>query len=551
MRILVCFLVFMGFNLTLWAQSISLQTPKSVQVGEAFQLNIVVDGADLDQLELPDMKGFDIVGGPMRSSSVSIINGQVSKTASLSYELLAKSKGTFKLGPVSMKINGAMVQSNIASIEVGGEASIDPSVAGSDVFMRIETYPKQDAYYVGQQIMVKYVVYYNQSIQFNNFLSEPNFNHFFVQPIDLNNNERSSMQINGKNYSKAVISAMAIFPQKAGNWELGKLSCKFGVEDGMSGSGFFATRSYKPLVLNSNDLNLQIRQLPEGAPASFSGAVGQYSFRASADRQSIALNESLKLNLEIEGNGDHKLIQGPKLFLGSDLEVYEPNKLDEQTDYNQEYVFHKTGFQYFVVPQKQGDFRISPEFAYFDPVQEKYMTLHADSLSFQVVAASNTPLTQENTPQESTKTGWPSWVYGLMGAAGFGILGFLGFFFFGKTKDAQTKKEYRSSFAPKKAKAKKGLNEFPEISTDDPNFYRTLTNTIFKTVCQLYTKTAIQQTTPGMVEAVLENAGPAKSSELKEILLLCEEKVFYDNGHVEDRAALYSRTQEFFNSLRA
>lgn len=553
MRLRLFFLFFLFAFYTLSGQSIRINAPKSVQVGEAFQIAVEVDGADLDQLQLPDFTGFDVVGGPMRSSSVSIINGQMSKTASLGYELMAIKAGTFTIGSASVMINGKKLSSKPVTITVGGRSQSDPAVANADVFVRMEVSPKQDAYYVGQQIVVKYVVYYNQNIQFDEYLEEPAFEHFFVQAVDMKDNERSTLQINGKVYSKAVMTVIALFPQKEGRWNVGKLKCKFSIEDGVSGSGFFATRTYKPLVLESNELEIFVKQLPANAPASFSGAVGDYSFSAAADKQSLATNESLKLNIEIEGNGDHKLIQGPKLSLGKDLEVYDPNKIDEQIDYDQEYIYHKSVFQYFVVASNSGSYRIAPEFSYFDPVNGKYVSLTADTIQFDVVSAKSTFQNEDQSSQATSAKGLPSWAYGLMGAGLFGLLGGLIYFIWSRISqkdhlksDDQSNKKDQRRISKSRTNKVPGL-EIPEVNTHD--FYKKVNDFIHKASMTKLKDQGIPNTTPGIVGAIQFHKGEEISRIARSILIKCEEKMFFDNGNMEEREEIIKNTKDLLDHL--
>ncbi|MCB0649131.1 MAG: protein BatD [Saprospiraceae bacterium] len=553
MRLRLFFLFFLFAFYTLSGQSIRINAPKSVQVGEAFQIAVEVDGADLDQLQLPDFTGFEVVGGPMRSSSVSIINGQMSKTSSLGYELMATKAGNFTIGSASVMIKGQKLTSKPITITVGGQSMSDPAVANADVFIRLEVSPKQNAYYVGQQIMVKYVVYYNQNIQFDDYLEEPAFEHFFVQPVDMKDNERSTVQINGKVFSKAVMSAKALFPQKEGAWNVGKLKGKFSIEDGVSGSGFFATRRYKPLVLESNELEIVVKQLPANPPASFSGAVGDYSFSAAADKQSLATNESLKLNIEIEGNGDHKLIQGPKLSLGKDLEVYDPNKIDEQIDYDQEYQYHKSVFQYFIVASNAGSYSIAPEFSYFDPVDGQYVTLTADSLRFDVVNARNTFQGADQDTPETPTQGLPSWAYGLMGAGLFGLIGGLIYLLWSRISQkaqhqpADLSRKNDKRIMPKSRPNKVPDTEIPDVSAN--NFYKKINDFIHNAIMTKLNDRDIPNTTPGIVDAIQQQKGEELGRQARFILIKCEEKRFFDNGNLEEREEIIKNTKDLLERL--
>src|SRR5262249_33102491 len=61
-------------------------------------------------------------------------------------------------------------------------------------------------------------------------------------------------------------------------------------------------------------LALEILALPEdGRPLEFTGAVGRFTLSATAQPRELALGQSLKLVLEIEGEGDLDSLQAPRL----------------------------------------------------------------------------------------------------------------------------------------------------------------------------------------------------------------------------------------------
>ena len=138
---------------------IRVNARSQVTVGErfnvAFELN--ADGKDF---RAPTFEGFQVVGGPMNStsSSVQIVNGSMSRSVSntYTYVLRADNEGNFTIGPASITVNGQVVSSEPYSISVsgggGGTASSgqggqqsssggragtsDPQVDGQDLFVK-------------------------------------------------------------------------------------------------------------------------------------------------------------------------------------------------------------------------------------------------------------------------------------------------------------------------------------------------------------------------------------------------------------------------------
>ena len=94
---------------------------KVVRVGERFNLSYAAD-QDISDLKLPQMEGFTVLGGPYTSSSssIQIINGQMTKSSSYTYTytLQANKAGEFIIPPATAKFKRKTCESNAVKIEV-------------------------------------------------------------------------------------------------------------------------------------------------------------------------------------------------------------------------------------------------------------------------------------------------------------------------------------------------------------------------------------------------------------------------------------------------
>lgn len=89
--------------------SVTLSTD-TVLMGNYFELAFKLENERGDQFEPPDFKEFRVVGGPNQSSSFSIVNGEVSRSSSISYFLAPKTEGSFFIGPASIKAGEAILE---------------------------------------------------------------------------------------------------------------------------------------------------------------------------------------------------------------------------------------------------------------------------------------------------------------------------------------------------------------------------------------------------------------------------------------------------------
>ena len=89
----------------------------TVGLNEQFRITFSTDRRG-GKIEPPAMNDFLIVGGPFQSQQTQIINGNMSFQREVSYELVAKAEGTFKIGSAILKTRQGTLESNTLTITV-------------------------------------------------------------------------------------------------------------------------------------------------------------------------------------------------------------------------------------------------------------------------------------------------------------------------------------------------------------------------------------------------------------------------------------------------
>jgi tetratricopeptide (TPR) repeat protein len=134
--------------------------------------------------------------------------------------------------------------------------------------------------------------------------------------------------------------------------------------------------------LNTAPLLLDVLPLPDGAPASFNGAVGRFDAEINLDTQTVNLGTPLTLRYRISGTGNLAQIQQPSLQIPDGWRAY-PNTaaVTRQTRGVGERIF-----EWRVSPQAAGT-QVLPEnqFSYFDPQSGSYQTVMMPSLTVEVL----------------------------------------------------------------------------------------------------------------------------------------------------------------------
>jgi len=374
----------------------------TVRVGETITLTLTFEGASgVPTPELPSLGNLQLVGGPYTSTSMSIVNGRMSSTASFSYALRAKQPGSAQIGTASVAVKGKIYTTQPLHINVlaSGARSPDAQKGGgsetADVFMRAFA-DKKEAY-VGEQITVSYKIYFAVQMTNPEMVRLPQAAGFWVEDIPLPGRIVLSDEIvGGRAYKAAVIRKSALFPTTDGELEVEPLVVKTKIERRVSrrprdpfdifNDPFFQLgREWEEVQVESPGLKLKVKPLPQsGAPADFSGAVGNFRVRASLDRETCATNEGVTLTVQVEGTGNIKTLPPPRVEVPKDVQRFDPEVTDAVNRSRQLIGGSKT-LKYVLIPRAPG-LQVIPGLRYscFDPQSGKYATLTTPDMALRV-----------------------------------------------------------------------------------------------------------------------------------------------------------------------
>lgn len=389
---------------------------KQVVVGEQFQVSYELTG-DGSNFEAPNFTNFEIVGGPFSSSSssVQIINGSVTKstTHTYSFYLRAIKEGTFTIPAATITINKKKFKSTTEDITVvkdssvatgGNTSSVSNNSNTKEVFL--EAVPNKKSAYIGEQITLKYKIYYTIPISQLTISKAPSYSGFWMKDVTDNNGtlQQSSTVRNGTEYHVATIQEIVLIPQKPGTLTIDPLdiSCIAQIrQDNRQSRGydpfdnFFGDimgSSYTNVKkeIKSQPIDIEVKPLPtKDKPASFKGAVGQFTFTSSIDKNEMKSNDAFTVTYSVSGNGNIDLLELPKPNFPPDFEVYDP-KITTNTKNNSYGISGNKKAEYVVIPRVSGDFTISAtEFSYFDPAKNRYVVLNSDQYQLHVERSAN------------------------------------------------------------------------------------------------------------------------------------------------------------------
>lgn len=387
--------------------ALKASAPKVVSVGEDFRY-VIETNASSGSLTPPKIDdAFTIIAGPVHQQSFqeTYSGGKMVRTSSTSfiYVLSATKEGKFAIGEAQLTDEGKVYQSSAVTIEVvKGSASSQAAganyssgggtgVSADDIFVR--TMVSKSSAYKGDYLVATIKIYIRPDLMVSRFtdIKFPVFTGFYIQDLDDANTTYPAQResVDGKVYNTQVLKRYLLCPQTTGKLTIEPLEAQAEVivqsRARSTFDNFFGAPAQAVIKkLSSPTVTFISKDLPAGAPASFTGAVGDFKMDVSLLKSVIKANEATSLVVKISGTGNMKLMNAPKVQLPSDFEVYDTkptenfkNSAAGATGYRQ--------FEYPFIPRSAGNFTIYPvEFSYFNPAKGEYITLSSKELALNV-----------------------------------------------------------------------------------------------------------------------------------------------------------------------
>lgn len=90
----------------------------SILMGNYFKVKFSLENAKGDQFVAPIFEGFNVISGPNFSSSMSIMNGEMSQSVSYTYYLEPKDIGNFYIQPASINVGEDVLETQPLEVMV-------------------------------------------------------------------------------------------------------------------------------------------------------------------------------------------------------------------------------------------------------------------------------------------------------------------------------------------------------------------------------------------------------------------------------------------------
>ena len=412
MRKVILFFILISTVIGAWADGITFtaNAPEVVVSGDQFRLSYTINSQKVRDFRAPSIQGFEVLMGPSRStqSSTQIINGNVTSTSTITftYILMAGKEGTYKIPGATIVADGNNYTSNSVEIKVlppdqsssnagsGSSARSSRNQANSGKITDKELFMTATAsktnVYEQEAILLTYKVY--TQVNLTNLRGDiPDLKGFHTQEVELPNQKTFTLEhYNGRNYNTTIWRQLVLFPQQTGKIEIPSVTFEGTVSQMVASAdpfdAFFNGGNYVNINKNivTPKLIIDVKELPAGKPANFSGGVGEFTLSSSISTQELKTNDAVTIKLVISGTGNMKLINTPEVGFPQDFEIYDP-KVDNKFNLTRNGLSGNKVIEYLAIPRHAGTYTIPPiEFSYFDLKSQSYKTLKTDAYTLNV-----------------------------------------------------------------------------------------------------------------------------------------------------------------------
>ena len=388
--------------------SFEINTPLMVTAGEMFRVEFVLTNAkpDQDSFKVPSFDGLEVLAGPTTSSGHSFqsINGVSSSksTYTITYVVMGQVAGNITIGSAEVAVKGKKYTTKATPIEVVAQSAkreeqaaaeqgtaVQNQIAQDDILLRLNL--SRSTVYQGEPIRASLTLYTRASIAGFEDVKLPSFNGFWSQELPVDDYRATRQTVNGKVYDSQIIKEYLLYPQQTGTLAIEPADitavAQVVMRTNRAFDPFFGGGSevYNvPRKLTTGRVNVTVKELPEGAPASFTGAVGQFTMDTQLPSQELKANSAASYTVKIAGTGNLTFLQAPKLSLPSSFELYDVRS----TEAIQSSTAGTSGYRQFEYPfiaRAEGEYDIPAiEFSYFSPEKNAYVTLSSAALTLNV-----------------------------------------------------------------------------------------------------------------------------------------------------------------------
>ncbi|MBL0701174.1 MAG: protein BatD, partial [Desulfosarcina sp.] len=387
--------LFLAFSLNVYADIyVELTLDRtSALLTDTVEMKVKVTGTR--KSGFPDIDGlssFDVVkGGTL--TRMEIINTSMSSGVEYTFYLTPLKLGTFVIGPARVKIKKKTYAGNSVKLTVSKTRDNKSSynrLKNENRSLFLEARISKSKLYVNQNALYTLKLFRREQVS-DISLEMPEVEGLVFESLAEPKKYRTI--INSGQYEVIELKYILV-PKKEGEYRIPAAAMRMTCYERNRRGNFFQDPFFsmsrgKPVYLSSNELQLDVKKLPDlSRPDNFSGLVGSFEIKAKLDPPEVKANDSATLTITVKGTGNARQIPDLKLSDIEGLKLYQ-DKPRLNINKGESAILGEKIMKWAIVPEKGGEYRIPVMvLSVFDPEQERYRELVTEPFMLTAVEVS-------------------------------------------------------------------------------------------------------------------------------------------------------------------
>ena len=401
-------------------------------LGETVRLEIRITGvrsADAPEQIMADGLEIRRTGTSQR---IEMNNLNLTSSVVYDYTVMPLRAGRFTIPPQTIRVGNNSLRTPALTLNVadssgrssGARSGRDTQAAGANNLVFAELIVPSKTAYVGEIVPVQIRMGFDPRVR-PRLVEPPEITGQGFTAQKLQQSAENTETISGRIY-EVVTYKTAIAAARAGKFEIGPVKAKAQVviprrqsaprsrgrspfdlfdQDDPFSDPFFSNPfsqfgERREVEIKSEPVALEVKPLPPNAPASFSGAIGNFTMTSEAKPKTVQVGDPITVTNTISGRGNFDRVNAPIIEDERGWHKYPPSSKFKQDD--EVGLSGTKTFEMVLSPNEKKQGLPLLAFSYFDPVKGQYVTLHSDPIPINVeggaavasgAGASTTPAT--------------------------------------------------------------------------------------------------------------------------------------------------------------
>ena len=399
-------------------------------VGTTVQLQIRVTGArGADAPEKITVDGLEIYRTGT-SQHFEMNNFNVTSSVVYDYTIMPLQAGTFIIPPQTIRVGSNSLRTPELRLNVAdspgrpSRSSRDAQPANANKLVFAELIVPKKTAFVGEMVPVEIRLGFDPRAR-PKLIDGPEIAGQGFTAQKLQQSGENLETINGRSYD-VVTFKTAVAAARVGKFEIGPVKAKaqvlvsrrpsssrsrspfdlFNLDDPFSdpfADPFSQFGERRDVEISSEPIAFDVKPLPQNAPQSFSGAIGNFTMVTDAKPKTVQVGDPITVTSTISGRGNFDRVNAPVLEDEHGWHKYPPSSKFKQDD--EVGISGTKSFETVVSPNEKKQNLPPLAFSYFDPAKEQYVTLRSDPIAINVQGGAVAPASAAGVPPGSPTPG--------------------------------------------------------------------------------------------------------------------------------------------------